>query len=74
MFICAVTMLFPGFTDLFIPMPFHLSDEYTVQCYSLLGAVNLFVPRAFAVQTDCRRVKSVECGYTDFVSTPMVDI
>ena len=54
-------MFYPGFMDLFIPMPFQLPKEHTAQYCCLLGAVNLFVPHAF----DCLRVKSVECGYTN---------
>ena len=65
---------YPGFMDImFIPKPFQLPEEYTAQCCCLLGAVNLFVTHAFAVQPDCRHVKSVERGNTngDLLSTPV---
>ena len=73
MVLCALTMFYPGFMDLFILMPCQLPEEHTARYCSLLGAVNLFVPHAFAVQPDCRLVKSVECGDTngDLVITPM---
>ena len=61
MFLCALTMFYPGF----IQMPFQPPGEYTAQYCNMLGAVNLFVPHVFAVQTDCRRAKSVERGYTN---------
>ena len=59
MFICALTMFYPSFMDQFIPMLFKLPNEHTAQYCSLLGAVNLLFPHAFAVKPDYRRVKSL---------------
>ena len=39
---------YPGFMDMFIPMPLQLSEEHIAQYCCLLGAVNLFIPHAFA--------------------------
>ena len=52
MFLCALTMFYPGFMDLFIPMPFQLPEEHTAQYCCLLGAVNMFVPRAWCTDGD----------------------
>ena len=47
-FLCASTIVYPGFMDLFITMPFQLPEEHTDQ----LGAVDLFVSHVFTVQPD----------------------